>query len=330
MSRWAWIFDDDLTSREATVLGYLSNLNEDLPAYLPWLTGLSWIHDGLEGWETKAVSSLFVIAKYVDLEFAIELASAPWVVDGVTTAERPSDFFAGAYQQSACRAARGSAAARQMKELLRQTRECNGPATDCWPEQIRRSEPVQYDGLLMESWFADGLNDSERAFIIVSDNGARDYNNVIVASRTIDLPLAGEVTLWVVERSLRPQAEGSSRNWKPQSGHWNNFWQYRSCQDVYVVHNDRTGTYRFTGRVRGGLGSLRTAVPFLPEMTEAYFHDGPIWYTEGASCCSACFTPTVQSSASPITSRQRPHCKPARTRDSSTCMHPTVAHGGGR
>ena len=101
MSHWDWLFDNEISRNEWHVVEFIALLVERLPAFVPPLIALPWIHDGVDKIEVDAVKLLYREAICYDLEFAIEQASAPWVVDGFSAAEqRVFGILRGTYHGS--------------------------------------------------------------------------------------------------------------------------------------------------------------------------------------------------------------------------------------
>ena len=67
--------------------------------------------------------------------------------------------------------------------------------------------------LKAQPWFADGINDAEAAFVVtlysIATESPELYNDMLevryTQHRTISLPLAGDVNIWVIENALPPQ-----------------------------------------------------------------------------------------------------------------------------
>jgi hypothetical protein len=87
MSSWDWLFDSDMTRHEWHVAEFIALLNERLPAFVPPMTALPWIRDGIDESEADAVRVLYREALCYDLDFAVQLATAPWVLDGIEATE---------------------------------------------------------------------------------------------------------------------------------------------------------------------------------------------------------------------------------------------------
>lgn len=87
MSGWAWIFDKDMNSHESVVIGRMAGLVSRVPQLVPRIAGYSWLRDSVDRWEARSIDLLYSTAINYDLDFAEELAAAPWVVDGVTLIE---------------------------------------------------------------------------------------------------------------------------------------------------------------------------------------------------------------------------------------------------
>lgn len=75
------------------------------------------------------------------------------------------------------------------------------------PEESRR--------LRSSPWFIDGLNDEEAAFIVtmrdILDNSPTDFFEMVqtryIQSRTIHLPLSGEINIWAMQKAPFPEGE---------------------------------------------------------------------------------------------------------------------------
>ena len=80
---------------------------------------------------------------------------------------------------------------------------------------LMQERPDAYMELTRQSWFADGLNDEEAAFLItapdVLNNAPDEYfqmlNSRYAESRIVNLPLAGEVSIWAIQKEPFPQGE---------------------------------------------------------------------------------------------------------------------------
>ena len=77
---------------------------------------------------------------------------------------------------------------------------------------LREGSTEQYEHLIVQPWFTDGLDPEERAFIITLDAPDPDWFDDLVEARftrsaTISLPLAGEVDLWAFQHTPFPPDE---------------------------------------------------------------------------------------------------------------------------
>ncbi len=244
VSGWDWVFDEDLNLDEVAVIEYLADLTREGPALVQPMVELPWIADGIDDWEVRAAGHLWLMAThYDDVDFAVELATTPWVVDGVTFLEA---FFgiealiriAGEEPGVTFNAQDGTSEERDLPagpELARQVMGLIGPPSserDIFLlrrlNDIREDNPDTFERLLTEPWFVDGLDDEERILLIAA--GALGYGDQLsqphtVASRTITLPHSGNINLWGVwlDQSLSEQAilaelekavRGSERFWE--------------------------------------------------------------------------------------------------------------------
>ena len=87
ISSWDWLFDEDMLRHEWHVIEFIARLDDYVPAYVPRLLGLSWIRDGVDELEASAVRFLYREALCYGLDFAVQLATAPWILDGIAIAE---------------------------------------------------------------------------------------------------------------------------------------------------------------------------------------------------------------------------------------------------
>ena len=80
---------------------------------------------------------------------------------------------------------------------------------------LASAHPVSLNALVSQPWFADGLSRQEAAFTIVLAGIASDSTSLFddllqthyTQSRTISLPIAGEVNIWVIQNAESPPDE---------------------------------------------------------------------------------------------------------------------------
>ena len=136
-----------------------------------------------------------------DPEFGRELAQAPWITDGLNRLEDDAIYGLGhMYDHDPALARRLLAYTMDEPVLSRDTMFLGS-----LNEMILGGHKAKLELLLAQPWFTDGLDAEERAFIVaVQKITGMDvlYESTVVSpritqSKTIHLPLAGEVTLWV-------------------------------------------------------------------------------------------------------------------------------------
>ena len=78
-----------------------------------------------------------------------------------------------------------------------------------------QESPEAFEQLSNRPWFADGLDDEEAAFLVTTrdilENSPGDFYEMIQSrytqSKTIDLPLTGNVNIWAIQKTPFPQGE---------------------------------------------------------------------------------------------------------------------------
>ncbi len=314
MSRWAWLFDEDMRPRETDVVEYIAALDEKVPEFVPRIVGLPWIQDGIDRWESSAASDLYTTAIHYDPDFAVELATAPWVVDGVTlleglfgigplssmSGEHERDFFdvRDGRQWTVSDLPHGPELARQIMSLI------DYPPKDIdlylvsALNDIRQSYPGGFGRLLAEPWFVDGLDKEERIYLIAA-SGAERWDELFepytVASATIALPHTGAVNLWAVQHGQFPSGPSILAQVEEAVRGSEQFWELPfPVDDVILFLEDRQkchlkGRLECRGKHIGRLMFLYTDGGNLSsgtvnhEVAHYYFLAGPSWFAEGGA-----------------------------------------------
>ena len=315
MSRWAWIFDEDMNPYEVSILEYIADLDEKVPEFVPRIVELPWISDGIDRWESSAVSDLYGTAIRYDLDFAVELATAPWVVDGVTFLEvlfgiGPLSTMSGEHEHGFSDVRDGSGwttsdlphgpeLARQIMSLI------DYPPMDIdlylvsALNTIRRSYPDGFERLLTEPWFVDGLDEEERIYLIAaSGTGQWDqqlFEPYTVASATIALPHSGNVDLWAVQYGPFPSGQDILAQMEEAVRGSEQFWELPFPIDDVILYLEDTEECHLKGRLecRGKhIGRLMFLITnegkvssgtVNHEVAHYYFKAGPSWFNEGGA-----------------------------------------------
>ncbi len=203
-----WLYDD-ITDVEDQALAVVRHLAEFSPGLEARIIGLPWFADGITQTERVVIQ---VIRDSPDA--GDRMIGLPWVVDGIT----PDDGRAIRGLANVFSAAR--TLERDPSELLGLiAQEAYGPYRPLETMTMLSigQAPLEEDErkkLLEEltgsDWFVDGLTDAERVHIIAHGTIYSEYRNLptynpgIMDTRVFDLPLAGELKLWMVGSSKLP------------------------------------------------------------------------------------------------------------------------------
>ena len=286
ISRWASLFDAELTALETYALGYVVGLSDEHPVLAQNLAGMPWLHDGIERWESSALGDFYRAAIHHNPEYALELSTAWWLLDGLT----PTEAYKGL--RPLTNLANPSAAYYPTMEVVRRIQGLiRNPASDldfhavAAIERMLRSDLDRFLPLLDSPWFVDGLDDSERAMIaVVGGTGIypRVFDRHDVSLKTIELPLSGSIRLWLVKLA----------GWHPDNEYLQRMEDgLRSMEDVWGVPLPAREVYLYAGaraaRIYPGFGGIMishpfgTSIPFYLSAARFYLNDGPYWFMEG-------------------------------------------------
>ena len=197
-------YDDPYRSEESAIRA-LTDIAESLELARV-VSELLWIADDMTVYESQALRYLAGIAG-TDLDLAISAAGSPWVEDGIVSLESLAlndlkettdwnpEFAAHAMSFSAAAPARDSDV-HLISTLYR----------------LRVGRPEQFEHLIDQPWFTDGLDPEERAFTITLDFADPRWFYDLVETRftqsaTISLPLANDVNLWAFQGTSFPPDE---------------------------------------------------------------------------------------------------------------------------
>ncbi len=163
---------------------------------------LSWVQDGIDGTESWAIEAWSYIA-YEDPAIAASFASLDWVRDGIDGPEAYLiRYFAYLAREDA------NAAARVLRMPFLRTIE---PADLSAVESLTRLaifERETFYSVLSHPVVSDGISDRLSPIVatlygVAETNPALidvllDPNNVVLEPRTVELPLSGEVVLYII------------------------------------------------------------------------------------------------------------------------------------
>ena len=207
LASYPWFTDGVDSYREAEwgALRDLTLIAEDYPQLLRAIRELSWITDERPDPTSYALLSLTRLAAS-SVELAILAATSPWMNDGVTD------------NDAAGMAALGELA-KQDLSLTRQLLDYTlTPAVSEMDvlfldriEDMRYDDPQKFRLLAQQPWYVDGLDATERAFIVgipdvASEQFFQNPDPRYYRSITAPMPISGEITLWAFD--FRPLPEG--------------------------------------------------------------------------------------------------------------------------
>ena len=146
-----------------------------------------------------------------DPEFGRDLAQSPWITDGIDRLEDDAVYGLGLlYDYDPPLARRLLAYASEEPAQSRNTMFLGGLYA-----MLLNGHRDKFESLIAQPWFTDGLDAGERAFITTLGNTTGIdalYGDLLASppaarSKTISLPLAGEVTLWAFHNASPPPDE---------------------------------------------------------------------------------------------------------------------------
>ncbi len=325
-------FADGVTHRERELLRHLAALAESDPEAAQLIANLIWVRDGINAIEADALNdlrslvvnhpdlarqllgyawmvndvtypeqeSLYSISRIArrDRTLAALVASFPWVSERVemTSIQRDPLYFLGVV------ADRELALARELANFL------DGRLTRQKTEMVRTISYMMLEArdsfalLADQPWFNDGLDEEDAAFLStlgaihrVSPGLYEDFVETrFTQSRRVNLPLAGEVGIWVFQNApfqpdedlLGPMEEGI-RNIEGFMGV-----PFPADRVIMVsVVRDPDGHYDIAAGqhgsghiqvVRSESAPLRESVLFH-EQAHFYYNFFPIWLLEGGA-----------------------------------------------
>ena len=210
VASYSWFIDGvdygTIPGSEPGALRDLTKIAELYPELLSKIRELPWISEQMI--EPAGFGLLFLVRlAETNLDLAILTAQSPWITDGI-----------GIFDDDAIAAldhiAKGDP--ELARRLLGYT--LTPSVTDIDLLAIRRIEsfrslnPDIYHALAQKPWYTDDLTAEERAFIagirlIPGEVYFPNPDNRNFASKTISLPLTGEMTIWAIDTNPLPPGE---------------------------------------------------------------------------------------------------------------------------
>ena len=210
-------FNDGLTEYEVWAFLALLYIDSFTPNASTQVSRSPWVMDGVSDFESWAITSLADIFDESP-ETANSLISKPWFKDGLTEAEAEAVELLGLLSYK-----NGSASQFISMPFLESVEEADVLALASLYQLAllkwdRLTTSTKFDVFTSHPAIADGITDEETVFVTLASNAYElnpgltdtllDPSAVISETRTINLPMAGEVELVVVrtqqgsERSL--------------------------------------------------------------------------------------------------------------------------------
>ena len=196
LASYQWLADEVLYDEWGTLhaLNELAAIDLELARTL---AGYTWFAVAVSGHEWRILNDLIDIASR-DLEFAKTLSDLPWFPDDLTDEE--------GWILSVI-----SRVASEDIELAKAVVGFSGSRDDAYLLltliRIADRGEDKFAQLIAQPWFTDGVDDEEAALLIAMQGAAADARNLFVSlarnhhtqSKTVTLPLSGEVRFWAFQ-----------------------------------------------------------------------------------------------------------------------------------
>ena len=243
---------------------------------------------------------LYATAWLQDPEFAAELATLPWVADGITVYEalyglQELDGMAwhsqGAYNiQTGVTTYTTSSpqlARKFIQRLGDDPRDFDFIVLSA-ANSLRVLNPDAFLNLLDEPWFLDGLDDAEGVYLRAAVGGGATtdelFGSYSILSSTIDLPITGWARLWVVRhREFDPEQDVIAIFERAVRGVEDFMQQPLPERDLILYLSDRPGYRGLHLGTMMSLGAPGWASDITHETAHYFFNEGPTWLNEGAA-----------------------------------------------
>ena len=170
VATYPWVADD-ITGAEWDALIALDRLAAEDLALADIVAAYSWVADAITETEWSALSHLSIIAAK-DLALAEIVAAYPWVADDITETERRALYGLRAVTPDTAR------------QLLEMAQPAGGLLDDPGQWDIRLIATLGslgqklFEELADEPWFADGIEDEEKALLTVLPFMRREAPNM--------------------------------------------------------------------------------------------------------------------------------------------------------
>ena len=204
LASYRWL-EDEVLYDEWGVVHALNELASSDLELARAVAGYTWFANDVSGEEWRMLSKLNGIAS-LDLELAKTLSGLPWFADDLTEEESWAFYYLGQI-------------AVEDIELARAVTEYSSSSDDAYLlltlARITDRGEDKLAQLTAQSWFTDGIDDEEAALLIAMEDAAGDARNLFVSlankhhtqSKSISLPLTGEVNFWAFQAIPFPRGK---------------------------------------------------------------------------------------------------------------------------
>ncbi len=322
---------DGLDDAEWLAFDILVRSGTERPELVRLLASSPWVADGAGRTEPLMgnIISYFNEIEVRDPETAMLVATAPWVVDGVGIGEARVIQYVSNYLESFPENARllldlpqaleGLAAYDRLLYDLAPIAFWDRPtaltvsryadvATEDMGSYLIRSltqfaegDLNRFDELIEQPWFADGLDGGEAALVSTLHNIFRTsptlYYELLethyVQSKTVSLPLAGDVNIWVVHNAPPPPGEDLLKEIADTARISEEYLgtEFPTTDIILLVITPGNSEYGIGGHHAGSHMVLNRSkskgevngVPHETAHYYFYFNVGQVWFREGAA-----------------------------------------------
>ena len=309
VSSFPWFVDgisqDRRGGREIETMILLRRIAQRNPSLLEVILEYEWLPVSASEYGNSAIGNTLDLAG-IDLDLALNIARVPWIADGVLRNE------ALALTGLVNLAVRDLALARQLASYGAEppTRDNNVSVFHGIDGLTYDEESALLSRLVAQPWFMDGLNPEERALITAIGGGLSNelYDQMISShfsrTKTITLPLAGQVRLWAFQANPFPPGDNTLEIMEQGVRGAERFMRspYPLNDVIALVVDDRKDSAGFAAIaeymrvriVREGARGLVERSTLIHELAHFYFTNAtffseeegrevPIWFTEGGA-----------------------------------------------
>ena len=204
------MLNDGITEEQRDAIFSLDSIAENDLELAKMLAGLPWFVNGIVQEENLILEALSYIASK-DAELANTVANLPWFTDGVI--EDESRVLNALNSIAGVDADLASELAAFVKDT---TRDLDIHAIEALGG-IASQGPDVLAQLTSQPWFSDGIEDEDLVLLVIlgsvvhNSKYRKQYSALLHApitpAKTIFLPMAGEVNIWIVRNPYTPQNE---------------------------------------------------------------------------------------------------------------------------